>query len=207
MSARGGRGRSWETPSSRQGQGWWCRGRLLVSARGGHGRPRHPRGTPRQTPSSLLVTAHSGRGSLLVSARGGPGRAARSVTVGHLIPGGTSRQTPSSLLVTARGGQGRLLVIAADPLEPARECPRWPRQATSPPGNTAADPLEPARDCPRWSAQHIPVAAAAHPPCTQIIFNKKKKAPLPATARGCGPTGGLVLVSVSSVSRVSKLVC
>ncbi len=134
-----------------------------------------------------------------MSARGGPGRAARSVTVGHLIPGGTSRQTPSSLLVTARGGQGRLLVIAADPLEPARECPRWPRQATSPPGNSvadpleaarsvtagqvqppgnsAADPLEPARDCPRWSAQHIPVAAAAHPPCTQIIFNKKKKSP------------------------------
>ncbi len=68
VSARGGRGRSWKTPSSRQGQGLGCQGRLLVSACGGHGRPRHPRGTARQTPSSLLLTARGGQGRLLVIA-------------------------------------------------------------------------------------------------------------------------------------------
>ena len=59
----------------------------------------------------------------------------------------------AGLLVASRQARYGPGDLAADPLEPARECPRWSRQAKYSLGSITADPLEPARKCPRWSGQ------------------------------------------------------
>ena len=118
----------------RAGGGVQGRRRLLVTARGGRGRPGTARGTARQTPSRVQGQGRWCHGRLLawsLWATSPPGNVAadplleaarqylrwsgQGCSQRHGGPGtarATSRQTPSSLLVTARGGRGRLLVSA-----------------------------------------------------------------------------------------------